>query len=269
VGNRTFLSSSRGTLIPVILFLGLMAACAGSPAPGPGEREAPRERQGVRGALTFEGEPLGGAYVFAYRSLAANLLGPADFASRPSGPDGSYGVELVRGSYYLVARKWMSGENSGPLTLGDLYRVYPSNPVTVDDGSFRIVDLDLGKMRDPMLFQDLSRAGSGTGVRGTIVDDRGEPVPWVFAMAYSTSDMKRIPDHTSSMTGADGSFVIYLPGGGKYWLAARKNLRERPAAGEPYGLYLGTEDHSVQVPEGEFVEGITIQLGEYRKGNQD
>lgn len=246
-----------------------MAACAGSPAAGPGEREAPRERQGVQGALTYEGEPLRDAYVFAYRSIKTNLLGPADFASGPSGPDGSYGVDLVRGSYYLVARKWMSGDSSGPLTLGDLYRVHPSNPVTVDDGSFRIVDLDLVKMRDPMLFQDRSRAGSGTGVRGTIVDDRGEPVPWVFAMAYSTSDMKRIPDHTSSMTEADGTFVIDLPGGGQYWLAARKNLRERPVDGEPYGLYLGTEDHSVQVPEGEFVEGITIKLGEYRKGIQD
>ena len=39
--------------------------------------------------------------------------------------------------------------------------------------------------------------------------------------------------------------------------------------GEPYGLYKGTMDHSVEVPHGGFVENVTIELEDYRKGIQD
>jgi hypothetical protein len=88
-------------------------------------------------------------------------------------------------------------------------------------------------------------------------------------MAYTSGDMKRVPEYTSVMTGTDGMFVIYLPRGGKYWVSARKNIREKPLEGEPYGLYAGTPDHSVLVTEGRFVGGINIQLEEYRKGIQD
>ena len=71
------------------LLLPLLAACAapahrGGPAP-----LAPAPTQGVRGTLTHAGRPLAGATVYAYRRQSANFLGPADFASAPSGRDGS------------------------------------------------------------------------------------------------------------------------------------------------------------------------------------
>ena len=88
-------------------------------------------------------------------------------------------------------------------------------------------------------------------------------------MAYTSSDMKRIPEFTSAMTDSTGTFEIFVPEGGRYWLSARKNVRERPVSGEPYGLYDGTPDHSIEVPAGKFVEGVKITLGEYRKGIQD
>jgi hypothetical protein len=81
--------------------------------------------------------------------------------------------------------------------------------------------------------------------------------------------MKRMPDFTSSMTESDGSFTIHLPGGGRYWVAARKNIREKPLAGEPYGLYRGSPDHSVLVGQGTYLEGIVIRLEGYRTGIQD
>ena len=249
--------------------LALLAGCAAtgtSVAPGEAARYG---SQGIRGTLTYEGKPLDDAYVYAYRSYSTNLLGPADFASNPSGADGSYTVDLVKGSYWIVARKRTTGDNTGPLTVGDRYSINPANPVSVKDGSFRTVDLDLVKMKDPMFFQSMGRQETKTGVRGVIVDKEGKPVPWVFAMAYTTADMKRVPEFTSVMTDADGSFVIYLPRGGRYWLAARKNIREKPVVGEPYGLYRGSPDHSVRVTEGQILGGIRIQLEDYHKGIQN
>jgi len=225
--------------------------------------------QGIKGTLSFQGKPLKDAFVYAYRSYSTNLLGPADFASAPSASDGTFTVELVEGAYYIVARRRATGDNTGPIMAGDLYSVHSSNPVTVKDGKYSIIDLDLVKMRDPMFFQSMSREETNTGIKGKIVDAEGKPVPWVFAMAYTTSDMKRIPEHTSVMTDADGEFAVFLPKGGKYWLAARKNIREKPVVGEPYGLYQGTPDYSIQVPDGGFVEGVTITLEPYRKGIQD
>jgi hypothetical protein len=225
--------------------------------------------QGIKGALTFQGEPLKDAYVYAYRKFSTNLLGPADFASSPSAADGTYTIDLVGGSYYIVARKRATGENTGPLMAGDLYTVHSSNPVAVRDGQYALVDLELVKMRDPMFFQAMSREETNTGIKGVIVDAEGRPIPWVFAMAYTTPDMKRVPEYTSVMTNADGKFVIFLPKGGKYWLAARKNIREKPVTGEPYGLYEGTKDHSIMVPDTGFVENVAITLEAYRKGIQD
>lgn len=256
--------------ITAVFLLGLLtASCAGPGAMQSSPGGAVYGEQGVKGTLTFQGKPLKDAYVYAYRSYSTNLLGPADFASNPSAADGSFTVELVEGAYYIVARKRASGDNTGPITKGDYYTVNPGNPVIVKPGGYASVDLELAKMADPMFLQATSRQESNTGVRGTIVDEEGKPVAWVFAMLYKDDDMKRIPDFTSVMTSTSGEFVVYVPSGGKYWLAARKNFRERPVVGEPYGLYKGTQDYSIQVPNGGFVEGVTITLQPYRKGIQN
>lgn len=259
-------SSLRACMLLPLL---LAASCAG---PGRAERaagEALQEGQGVKGTLSYQGRPLKGAYVYAYRSSSTNLLGPADFASAPSGADGTYTVELVEGAYHLVARRRASGENAGPIVAGDLYSVHSSNPVAVGEGRYTLVNLELTKLRDPMFFRSLSRTATDAGIRGRIVDAGGSPAPWVFAMAYTTADMKRIPDYTSVMTGEDGEFTVYLPGGGTYWLAARKSIREKPVPGEPYALYRGTPDHSIQVPDKGFVENVTLTLEPYYRGIHD
>jgi len=229
-------------------------------------RPAGAGRQGIAGRLSRDGRPLAGASVYAYRSSARNFLGPADFASEPSLGDGTYFIDLVSGSYYVLARKRQSGGNSGPLTTGDLHSLNPLSPVAVPVTGVVKLDLELKILEDPMLLRFSAERSTEQGVRGVIVDGEGRPVPWVFAMAYDSSDMKRMPDHTSTMTGTDGSFVIYLPAGGRYWLSARKNIREKPLPGEPFGLYEGSADHSVDVDPGAFVANIRIRLQPYRKG---
>ena len=145
--NRSAVLAAAG-----FIALFLLSGCAGTGTPAPSAEGSRYGSQGIRGALTVQGKPIKDAYVYAYRSYSTNLLGPADFASNPSGADGSYTMDLVKGSYYLVARKRATGDNTGPLTVGDLYSINPSNPVTVKDGAFRTIDLDLVKMRDPMFF---------------------------------------------------------------------------------------------------------------------
>jgi hypothetical protein len=241
------------------LLLPLLAACA-APAPRPGASPAAPPAQGVRGTLTYLGRPLAGASVYAYRRRSENFLGPADFASAPSGRDGSYVLDLVEGSYWLVARKRASGSDAGPLLPGDLQRVHPGNPATVAPGSVTVVDLELEEMRDLMLSRAGPRGPTDTGIRGRITDAAGVPVAWVFATAYAGEDMRRVPDFTSAMTAADGRYVIYLPAGGRYRVGARAHIREKPAAGEPFGLYEGAPDHAVEVPDGAFVDGVDIVL---------
>jgi hypothetical protein len=258
----------RRIVVPSLVCL-FAISCAGTETVQPPGEAAVFGRQGIKGELLYQGKPLKDAYVYAYRSYSTNLLGPADFASVPSASDGTYTIELVEGAYYIVARKRATGDNTGPIVAGDLYTVHSSNPVAVAGGEYAVVDLELVKMRDPMFFQSMSREETSTGIKGIIVDSEGKPVPWVFAMAYTSSDMKRVPEYTSIMTDADGKFAIFLPQGGTYWLAARKNIRERPVVGEPYGLYKGSPDASVVVTSGRFVEGVKITLESYRKGIQD
>ncbi len=254
-------------LCATVLLLSFLVACtapsarrSSSPETASAANPAGVPMQGIRGTLTYQGRPLDGATVFAYRRQVANFLGPADFASAPSDRDGSYLIDLVEGGYWLIARKRASGSDAGPLVPGDLQRIHRGNPAMVSAGTFTLVDFDLEEMRDLMFSRSGSHGPTTTGIRGRITDESGAPVAWVFAIAYTGAEMRRVPDFTSAMTAADGRFVIYLPAGGRYWLGARKHIREKPTPGEPYGLFEGSPDHALDIATGSFAEGVEIVL---------
>lgn len=257
------MSGRRGV---AALLLTLVAACAG-PRQSPPTLEGERlPAQGIRGKLSRQGAALPGAVVYAYRRRSANFLGPADFASAPSGADGSYAIDLVEGRYWLVARKRASGADAGPLQPGDLQRVHAGNPVAVAPGAFTAVDLELEEVRELMFPGTGPRGPTDTGIRGRITDETGASAAWVFATAYAGTDMRRMPDFVSAMTATDGRYVIYLPAGGRYRVGARAHIREKPTPGEPFGLYEGSPDHAVEVPEGSFVDGVDIVLRRFGEG---
>ncbi len=253
----------------------LLASCASAPtAPAPAAAPAPAGfDSGIAGKVLLKetGKPMAGAHVYAYRDMTKNLFGVADDLSRSTAEDGSYRLPLAPGDYGVVARKRQSGATSGPLSTGDMYDNRAGlSPVTVRAGAFTPVDFSLLTMREPMFFKRDPTVATLTGVKGRVVDEKGFPVPGAFAIAYDSSDMKRLPDYASTLTDDSGRFTLFLPKGGTYWLGARTHVRDMPKPEEPYALYDGTRDHSLAVREGSFVEGVGLVLrpfkGSYQPG---
>jgi len=230
-------------------------------------------KTGISGQITMleSGLPVAGAYVNVYPDTLSNLLGPSKYISSPTDSDGRFTIDAPPGNFFVVARKRSSGEPFGALSTGDLFSEHQRVRTTVVADRLSIVDLKVAPMLAPMFFKRVSTEQvTATGIRGTLVDATGKPVPVSFAVAYNSDDLRRLPDHASSLSDGEGHFVLYLPQGGTYYLAARVNAWDMPRPGELYGK-LGNETPTpVEVKEGTFVEDIRIVLtpftGTYKEG---
>jgi hypothetical protein len=230
-------------------------------------------RTGMRGRVTVRatGEPLPGAYVNIYPETFSNLLGPSQFISSPTDENGEYFLPLPPGTFFVVARKRMSGEPTGPLAPGDFFSEHQRIVTRVIQGRVALVDLPMVAMISPMFFKrEVVERETDTGMRGVLVDIEGRPVPGGFAMAYIDRDMQRLPDYASTLSDEQGRFTLYLPRGGTFYLAARIHAWDMPVPGEPYGKLGGESLEAVTVAGGSFVEGLQIVMapfaGEYRPG---
>lgn len=218
-----------------------------------------------------DGSPVAGAYVNIYPDTLSNLLGPSQFISSPTDAEGRFTITAPAGTFYVVARKRMSGEPSGPLSPGDLFSEHQRVVTTVVEGRLSVVDLAVAPMKAPMFFKKaVVEQETRTGIRGVLVDAVGKPVPGSFAVAYTDADVKRLPDYASTLSDGQGRFVIYLPDGGDYYLGARVHAWDMPHPGELYGKYGGDTPTPVSVTKGDFVTDIKIVLtpfaGEYKAG---
>lgn len=264
----------------LLVATGLLASCLSRPCALTPEGALPVNqyidgygRSGITGQVTIKGDnrPLEQAYVNIYADTMSNLLGPSQFLSRPTDKDGRYSVNVPPGTYYIVARKRMTGEATGPISPGDFYSEHQRIVTRVVPGKLSVVDLSVAAMRAPMFFKrEVVDHETDTGIHGRLVDKSGQPVPGGFAMAYHDPDMKRLPDYASTLSDADGRFTIYLPAAGVYYVAARMQAWDMPQPGEPYGKFGGEEAKGVSVSKGGFVDGVTIEMapftGEYKAG---
>lgn len=220
---------------------------------------------GIAGEVTNkEGSPAVGAVVYAYRTPKGGLRGPADFEAVVDA-EGEYFLDLVEGTYHLAARLRQSGSDAGPPRPGDGWAVFGQNPVTVRQGLTSRADLILRDVTQPMLLKEGSLSSGDTGFSGRIVDADGRPVAGAITLAYRTPDHRRIPDFTAAATGEDGRFVLYLPLGGTYCLAARTKTRGQPLAGEPYGVLAGGDEGCRTIARGELRDVGTIVLLPYQR----
>ena len=230
-------------------------------------------KTGIRGRVVLkdEGTPLNGGYVNIYPDTISNLLGPSQFISTPTDENGDYQLEVPAGVYYVVARKRLSGPSTGPLSPGDYYSEHQRLVTRVETGKFVEIELPVVVMKAPMFFKSrVVDKETETGISGVLTDSTGKPVMGGFAMAYSDKEMKRLPDYASTLSDEQGRFTIFLPEGGRYYLAARIHAWDMPSPGEPYGK-LGDEDPTLlDVETGRFIKDVSIVMtpfsGAYQPG---
>jgi hypothetical protein len=266
----------KGLLL--LAMLALAAACAGPGGYAGSERRAStliegQGKTGITGQITLKegGAPLADAYVNIYPDTSSNLLGPSQFISSPTDAAGRYTLEVPPGTYYVVARKRISGQPMGPLSPGDFYSEHERVSTVVVAGKLAVVDLTVAPMKAPMFFKKQMSPQEGTmGIRGILLDASGKPVPGSFAIAYTDAQMQRLPDFVSTLSDGEGRFTIYLPKAGSYYLGARIHAWDMPRPGELYGRLGGENPQPVAVAEGQFVEQVRIVLtpfsGEYKEG---
>jgi len=271
-------------LILSVFMMFLLAACAGpARTTDEGIEEAPLNgvlsyheldgRTGLMGRIykKADGTALAEAFVNIYPDTTTNLLGPSQYLSSPADGQGRYQIDVPPGVYYVVARKRVSGDPTGPLGPGDFYSEHKRIVAEVKAGKMATVDLEVVPMKAPMFFKKaVVEKETDTGVKGQLLDAAGKPVPWSFVLAYIDADMQRLPDYASTLSDLEGHFTLYLPRGGSYYLAGRIQAWDMPHPGELYGKLGGDKPTPLLVPDGTFVEDVVITLtpftGEYKEG---
>lgn len=202
--------------------------------------------------------PLEGVRLYVYKP-GMDLYGPAYAISTVTGIDGKFDLELPDGNYVAVARKRAGGEETGPVVAGDNRSEFIK--VSVQGG---IVDMQVSapvKIGDQRNFTgDVNE--SKTGLAGQILDSDGQPVADARIHVYDHVQMSERPKFVSEKTGPDGRYLIYLPAGGTYYLAARDKFGGPPKLGDLYGRYdKGTiEPSAVVVKEGQILKQVDITV---------
>ena len=202
--------------------------------------------------------PLEGARLYVYKP-GMDLYGPAYAISTATGIDGKFDLELPDGDYVAVVRKRAGGEETGPVVAGDNRSEFIK--VSVQGG---IVDMQVSapvKIGDQRNFTgDVNE--SKTGLAGQVLDSDGQPVADARIHVYDHVQMSERPKFVSEKTGPDGRYLIYLPAGGTYYLAARDKFGGPPKLGDLYGRYdKGTiEPSAVVVKEGQILKQVDITV---------
>lgn len=202
--------------------------------------------------------PLEGVRLYVYKP-GMDLYGPAFAVSPATGSDGRFDLELPDGDYVAVARKRLGGEETGPVVAGDnrseflqvsvrggVVEMQVSAPVKIGDQRNFTGDVDVSK----------------TGLAGQVVDSDGQPVEGARVHVYDHVQMSERPKFVSEKTGPDGRYLIYLPAGGTYYLAARDKFGGPPKLGDLYGRYdKGTiEPSAVIVNHGQLLQPVDITV---------
>jgi hypothetical protein len=202
--------------------------------------------------------PVEGTTVYVYKS-GMDLYGPAFTLSEATGSDGGFDLKLPDGDYILVARKRKSGDAAGPVVAGDNKSDFINLTVKGNDTNLTIIaPLKVGDTR--RLTKEAQ--ATKTGLSGEIVNSDEQPVEGARIHVYDHVQMSERPKYVSEKTGPDGHYLIYLPEGGTYYLAARDKFGGPPKLGDLYGRYdQGTiEPSAVIVKDEELLQNVNITV---------
>lgn len=189
---------------------------------------------GVRGRAAWNGEPVAGVTVYAYRDFDR---GPGEEPAGRSGPtptDGTFSLELPAGSYILVGAK-TDGRDLAALRTGDLFCYFGGNPVRVEPGRATVVGLGLFPVGDDPAADDTY------GISGTVYDGNGKPLPGAVVYLYKSpaDGFKGMPG-VFARTRPDGTFQLRVRKGAFFVVARKRETGElfgptRP--GDHFGYY--------------------------------
>ena len=210
----------------------------------------------VQGVATV---PMEGVYIFVYKKGDIPHGPPYTMSEAPTGPDGSFSISLPDGEYTIVARRHKNGLAGSPLSEGDLKS--PPVPVTVRGGRLTVGTVVLHEKTSSFRYFKPD-AKTKTAISGKILDSDGNPMKGFRVHVYTYAQMSERPKYVSSATEPDGSYIVFLPKGGTYYLAARDHFGGPPKIGDYYGRYdEGTIDPTaVIVKTGQTLGDINITV---------
>lgn len=212
---------------------------------------------GIKGEITFQGEPLEKVYLYVYKDPSRGFRGPAYFVQPVE--KGKFRLRLPPGDYYLFARKRAKGGQFGPVEVGDHFNYYHGNPVRIDEGKMKEVRIET-ITRLAMLEE--GDAPPFRGLVGTVLGPGGKPASGVRVFAYSKSAMTGHPDLFSEPTGPDGRFKLPLSGNGPWHLLARQSFGGPAGEGELYGKLGGA---AITLKPKETSREVTIRVEKKRE----
>jgi hypothetical protein len=223
--------------------------------PGPDEGSG-----SIAGRVRYGKESLPGADVQLYLDPRDNFRGQVFSSSPAIGKTAEFRMDLLpESTFFVIARKRVSGAPAGPLGDGDYFGYFIENPVAVKAGTIARIDLEVGSKAGEIGKDDSLFRVSGTTVKGRITNAAGAVVKGVYAFAYREKVMShRRPSVISKEVDDKGNYVLHLPEGGTWYLGARSSYGEGPTMGEWYGRYDATADHGLAVATGATAEGIDI-----------
>lgn len=213
------------------------------------------ERSGLRGNLTFQGQPLEHAYLYVYKKTDTDFKGPAWFVQPVE--KGPFRMSLPPGDYWLLARKRLQGGQYGPIERGDYFNFYYGNPVHISAGVQKSIQLET-ITRLSMLEEEPGAVFRG--IRGKVMNDRKLPVAGLRVFAYRSADMSGTPAYISAATDRDGAFELPIPEAGYYWLLARQQLGGPAASGELYGRLQQQDQAGLELSSSQSFREVTLYV---------
>jgi hypothetical protein len=250
--------------------------------------------QGVGGRVLYKGSPAVGSSISIY-ALEEEPFRGMGLLTNTVPEDGTFWFDLDPGKYVLIARKRNTGGAIGPIKKGDLLCYFSSNPIQVlpaqscniDISCYPRDDLDAffvqgatdprgkkeQKRRSASFYEmdetDSTRLLAGdikkpAFISGRVTTLEGIPLGDLYISAYPADDVSlfqmyvlRLKTEHMTRTDQKGFFRLELRNG-PYYLVAREKIGDAPVAGEYYGIYEGTPNHSISLKPNEVKTGVHI-----------
>ncbi|MCL7489183.1 MAG: carboxypeptidase-like regulatory domain-containing protein [Desulfobulbaceae bacterium] len=250
--------------------------------------------QGIGGRVLYKGRPVENSSVTVYPLTDEPFRGMGLFTNTVP-EDGTFWFDLDPGRYVVIARKRNGGGAIGPISKGDLLCYFSGNPVQVPPAQSCMIDVPCYPRNDIDAFlaedatdprgkkektrvsaslrevdeKDSARLLAGDIRRPAFITGRvttltGFPLSSLYISAYPADgqdlfQMYVLRMKTEHMTRTDdkGFFRLELRSG-SYYLVARERVGDAPIAGEYYGIYEGTPNHSIDLQPNEIKTGVHI-----------